>query len=379
MNELQAILNAYESLKQSGQTGALATIVKVRGSTYRRPGARMLIQEDRTTIGTVSGGCLEADVAEKSKAVVGSGKAVTVVYDMTAEGDAVWGLNQGCNGVVHLLVEPVGRHGGLDQLEFIQTCLRERAAGIVATVFRVDGELNVSVGSRVLMPENGAIQETVRNPALTAALVEHCREALVSGQSMVKEYRFTEGVAEAFIEIIHPPTPLFLFGAGYDAIPLARFAKELGWEVNVIDHRPALASRERFPMADPLFSVRPEEVSTTIPLDVRSVAVIMTHHFSYDLELLKTLLPSPARYVGLLGPSMRTERLLNQLRKSGYVPSDQQLARFHTPIGIDIGAETPEEIALAILAEIQAVLRHRSAGFLKNSAGPIHNSPHASR
>lgn len=374
MNELHTILQAYEALRQSGKTGALATIMKVRGSTYRRPGARMLIDDAGKTIGTVSGGCLEADVAEKAKKVVAAGQAQTVVYDMTAEGDAVWGLNQGCNGVVHLLIEPIGLLGSKDHLDFIQTCLNKRATGVIATVFRVDGELKATVGSRVLLQDNGAIQETVKNPALVAALLEDCREAFATEQGKVKEYRLTEGVAEAFLEVIQPPVPLFLFGAGYDVIPVARFAKELGWEVTVVDHRPAFASKERFPTADTLIHARPEEVSTKIVLDNRSVAVIMTHNFSYDLELLKALLPSPARYVGLLGPKMRAERLLSQLCKAGSFPTEQQLARLFTPVGIDIGAESPEEIAIAILSEIQAVLKNRSAGFLKNSIRPIHDS-----
>lgn len=374
MNELLALLRAYEALKHSGKTGALATIVKVRGSTYRRPGARMLIDDTGKTIGTVSGGCLETDVVEKAKTIVASGQAQTAVYDMTAEDETVWGLNLGCNGVVHLLIEPIGARGSTDHLDFIQTCVKEKATGVVATVFRVDGELKAVVGSRVLLQDSGAIQETVKNPTLVAALLEDCREVLTTARSKVKEYRLTEGVAEAFIEVIQPPTPLFLFGAGYDAIPVARFAKELGWDVTVVDHRPAFASKQRFPTADVLLHARPEEVSATIALDNRSVAVIMTHNFSHDLELLKALLPSPARYVGLLGPKMRAERLLNQLRKAGFSFTEQQLARLYTPIGIDIGAESPEEIAIAILGEIQAVLRNRHAGFLKNSSRPIHDA-----
>ncbi len=375
MKELHDILAAYDALKQSGKTAALATIMKVSGSTYRRPGARMLITDTGQTIGTVSGGCLEADVAEKSKKIIASGQPATVVYDMTAEGDAVWGLNQGCNGVVHLLVEPIPSQNTVAHLEFVAKCLNERITGIVATVFRVDGEFKASVGTRVLLNEQGTIQEDIRNPVLSAALSEDCREALNASCGKVKEYRFTEGVVEAFIEVVQPPTPLFIFGAGYDAIPVVRFAKELGWEVTVVDHRPAFASRERFPAADALVIARPEEAGANVSLDGRAVAVVMTHNFSHDLELLKTLLPSPARYVGLLGPTMRTERLLNNLRKDGVTPTTEQLARLHSPIGIDIGAESPEEIALSILAEIRAVLSKRSGGFLKNSPGPIHE-PH---
>jgi xanthine dehydrogenase accessory factor len=374
MNELHTLLRAYATLKQSGKTGAVATVMKVRGSTYRRPGARMLIDDAGNTIGTVSGGCLEADVVEKARTIVTLGHAQTAVYDLMAEGDDVWGLNQGCNGVVHLLIEPMDAPSASSSLEFLRACVNEKAPGVIATVFRVDGELKVTVGSRVLLQENGVVQETVKNPTLVAALLEDSREALATGRSRVNEYRLTEGVAEAFIEVIHPPVSLVVFGAGSDATPVARFAKELGWDVTVVDHRPALASVERFPTADRILHVRPEEVHEKLSLDSRSVAVIMTHHFSHDLELLKALLPSPVRYIGLLGPKMRAERLLSQLRNAGYSPTEHQLARLFSPVGLDIGAESPEEIAIAILGEIQAVLRNRSAGFLKHSARPIHDS-----
>ncbi len=374
MKELQDILTAYESLKQSGTSGAMATVMKVQGSTYRRPGARMLILGNGKTVGTVSGGCLEADIAEKSKTILSSGSPATSVYDMTADGDAVWGLNQGCNGVVHLLVEPIPARDGFGHLEFVRACLQQRISGAVATVFRVDGEFKAAVGTRVLMNERGAVQENTKNPALTAALLEDCQRAINSSRGDVREYRFTEGVVEAFIEFVQPAIPLFIFGGGYDAIPLARFAKELGWEVTIVDHRPAFASKDRFPGADSFILARPEEVSAKVVPDKRSVVVIMTHNYTHDLELLKALLSSQASYVGLLGPKMRTERLLRNLVQAGIRPTESQLHRLHTPIGIDIGAESPEEIALSILAEIRAVLSKRSGGFLKDSSGSIHES-----
>ncbi|MCI0707894.1 MAG: XdhC family protein [Ignavibacteriae bacterium] len=371
MKELQDILSTCETLKLTGKQAALATIMKTQGSTYRRAGARMLVTDTGTTIGTVSGGCLETDIAEKCKQVFASGEPIIAVYDMTTDEDAAWGLNQGCNGVIHLLLEPLKEKDS--HLDFLTTCLNTRTPGAIATVFRVEGELKAYVGTRVLLNENGSVQENIQNPVLSAALLEDCQSALRDGKSRAKEYRFTEGVVEALIEAVQPPVPLFIFGGGYDAIPVSRFAKELGWEVTLVDHRPAFASKERFPSADSVILARPEEVAAKITIDRHSVAVIMTHNFGHDLELLKVLLPSSARYVGLLGPSMRTERLLKNLHHSGYTPAESELARLHAPIGIDIGADSPEEIALAILAEIQAVLTKRGGGFLKDSSSPIHS------
>lgn len=350
----------------------LATIVKVKGSTYRRPGARMLIREDGTSVGALSSGCLEADVIERAKKAMGSHDAVTVTYDMTSPEADVWGLNLGCNGVIQILLEPLPPSMQSPHLKFIASCLSDNKSGVIASVFRVDGEVRARVGSHLLVSENGKVEEDIKNPALCAALTEDSLAAIRSKRSDVKEYRFTEGVVEAFIEVVRPPLPIIIFGAGADAVPLARFADELGWHVTVVDHRPAFLTPDRFPTADALVSARPEEIADKLQLGSHSAAIILTHNFPHDLQLLRAILPSPAMYVGLLGPSKRAEMLLDKLRETGFAPTSQQLRRLHTPIGLNIGAESPEEIAISILAEIQAFISGRSGGFLSNHAGPIH-------
>jgi xanthine dehydrogenase accessory factor len=372
VKELQEILKAYEAVKQAEGKAMLATIVKVKGSTYRRPGARMLIREDGTSVGALSSGCLEADVIERAKKAMESHDSLVVTYDMTSPDADVWGLNLGCNGIIQVLLEPLPLSARSLHLKFIATSLSEKKSGVIASVFRVDGEFRAQVGSHLFLSEDGRIEEDIRNPALCAALTEDSMSALRSKQSSVKEYRFTEGMVEAFIEVIHPPLPVIIFGAGADAIPLARFADELGWNVTIVDHRPAFLTRDRFPKADVLLSARPEEVPDKLQIGSHSAAVILTHNFSHDLQLLRALLPSSAMYVGLLGPAKRAGMLLEKLRETGYAPTAQQLDRFHSPIGLNIGAESPEEIALSILAEIQAFVSGRSGGFLSNHAGPIH-------
>lgn len=372
MKELQEILKAYEAVKQAEGKAMLATIVKVKGSTYRRPGARMIIREDGTSVGSLSSGCLEADVIEHAKKAMNSHDALTVTYDMTSPEADVWGLNQGCSGVIQILLEPLPLSERSMHLKFIAACLSESKSGVIASVFRVDGEFRTRVGSHFFLSEGGRVEEDIKNPALCAALTEDCLSALRSKTSDIKEYRFTEGVVEAFVEVLRPPVPIIIFGAGADAVPLARFADELGWHVTIVDHRPAFLTTNRFPTADALLSARPEEVSEKLQVGSQSAAVILTHHFSHDLQLLRALLPSPAMYVGLLGPSKRAEMLLEKLRETGYAPTGQQLGRLHSPIGLNIGAESPEEIAISILAEIQAFMNGRSGGFLSNHAGPIH-------
>ena len=372
MKELQEILKAYESVKQAESKAKLATIVKVKGSTYRRPGARMLIREDGTSVGSLSSGCLEADVIERAKKTMKSHDPITVTYDMTSPQNEVWGLNLGCNGIIQILLESLPLSARSPHLRFLSECISTGKPGVIASVFRVDGELKAAVGSHLFLAEDGKIEEDVRNPALSAALTEDCLQALRSKSSCDKEYRFTEGVVEALIEFIRPPRPLFIFGAGADAIPLARMAKDLGWTVTIVDHRPAFVNKERFATADQFLLVRPEEISGKITIESKAVAVVLTHDLSHDLELLRALLPSEASYVGLLGPSKRAELLLEKLREAGFTPTSQQLSRFHAPVGLNIGAESPEEIALSIMSEIQAFLNGRSGGFLRNHSGPIH-------
>jgi len=372
VKDLQDILKAYEAVKQSESKARLATLVKVKGSAFRRPGARMLIRDDGTSVGTLSSGCLEADVIERAKMTMESQDAITVTYDTNLPESDVWGLNLGCNGIIQILLESLPLSVRSPHLKFLSDCISTSKSGIIASVFRVDGEVKATVGSHLFLAQDGRIEEDVRNPALCAALTEDCVEALRSRSSCNKEYRFTEGVVEALIEFIRPPLPLFIFGAGAEAIPLASMAKDLGWAVTVIDHRPAFIGKERFTTADRCILARPEEVAQMLTIGSDAAAVILTHDFSHDLELLRTLLPSQASYIGLLGPSKRAEELLEKLRETGFIPTPQQLSRFHAPVGLNIGAESPEELALAILSEIQASVNGRTGGFLRDHLGAIH-------
>jgi xanthine dehydrogenase accessory factor len=374
MKELQEIIRGYERLKLAEEKAILATVVSVKGSTYRRPGARMLIRQDGTTIGAISSGCLEADVVERARKVMDSHNAITVVYDLTASESDVWGLNLGCNGMVQILLEPLPLSARSFHLKSIADCLTSEKSGVLASIFRVEGEFRATIGSHLLLHEDGSVTEDIKNPTLTAALTEDCLGALRTRRTSVKEYRFIEGTVEALIEVIRPPLPVVIIGAGADSVPLAKFAKELGWSVTVIDHRPAFITKDRFPDADTLLLARPEELSDKFRFKGNSVALILTHNFSHDLQLLRTLLPSPAQYIGILGPSKRTELLLEKVRESGFTPTGKQLERLHGPIGLNIGAESPEEIALSILSEIQAFVNGRSGGFLRDHEGPIHSA-----
>lgn len=373
MRELQAIVEAWEELRQRGKTAALATIVSARGSTYRRPGARLLMRDDGRMVGVLSGGCLEADLMEHARKVLASGEPTLVTYDMTSATDLVWGLGLGCSGAVRVLVERVPHASGPDPIAFLADCLRRKGTGILATLFRVDGQVDGGVGARLMWHPNHPVTGSLGDRELVDAIRADAHEVLWEGRSAAKAYQLSRGSAEVLIEVVQAPVSLVLFGAGPDAAPVVHLAKELGWYVTVVDHRTACATRDRFPEADAVLLSPPGDFPARLELDGRTVAVVMTHHYLHDLDLLKRLVPSPVRYLGVVGPKSRTDQLLGELRAQGLPPTGDQLARLYGPAGLDIGPEAPEEIALAIVAEIQAVLAGRTGESLRDRKSPIHD------
>lgn len=373
MKELEDIITAFKQVKSCGQTAALATIVKVKGSTYRRPGARMLMTPDGQVVGSISGGCLENDVFEHAKQVMASGEPTLVKYDPAVAEDIIWALGLGCNGAVYVLIEPLNLKTEASHISFMTQCLRHRKSGVLATIFGVEGQVQAKVGNHLLLYPNKTVLSEIADSNLTEAVTADALAALQEQQSMVKLYQLSRGSAEVFIEVIQPPTPLLIFGAGQDAIPVVRFAKELGWHVTVVDHRPAYVMPERFPLADNLILSSAETAHKNLWLEERTVALVMTHNYFHDRELLKMLLPSAVSYIGVLGPKRRTAELLEDLLVEGTIYTQEQLNRLYAPVGIDIGADTPVEIALSIVAEIQAVLANRSGGLLRDRTAPIHH------
>jgi xanthine/CO dehydrogenase XdhC/CoxF family maturation factor len=337
MKELAEILRNRH--RPDTAQAVLATIVKTVGSSYRRAGAHMLIFPDGKTIGSISGGCLEQDVIANAKKVRASGKATLLSYDTTMEEDVLFGVGLGCKGVIEIWLEPFSAATAM--LDFCEELLRSGENGVVATVFRGEhvGERQYSRGS----------SDLGRSTTQTDA----------AGR-------------EIFYELIQPPVRLFILGAGYDAIPLAAFAKNIGYVVTVIDRRPAYATRERFPQADEVLLKAASDVPE-LGVTKRTAAVVMSHHYVSDRDYLKALLPLPLSYLGLMGPRRRAEKMLQEIREEGVMIGDELLSKLHNPIGLDIGAEGPDEIALAILSEINAVFAGHGGGMLREKKGPIHS------
>ena len=382
MNEVRAIVEAFDVAKKRGERCALATVVSVEGSSYRRPGARMLVCEGGETTGTISAGCLEGDVAEHAKRVIRAGVAKLVEYDTASTGEEMaWGLGLGCNGLVRLLVEP------LDPASLYLAALRRsceqdaaKAPFAVATVFQhTPAPASIAapltrIGSRLFIDESG---ETVCEglSGEVASLVESdARAASFEETSRVRVYEREGGTTKVFIEALAPPFRLVVFGAGRDAVPVVELARGLGWQTEVVDPQARPASRSRFALADRVTLARPEEVGARVRITPRTLALLMSHNYTHDLALLRFMLASPARYVGVMGPRKRTERMLSELSESGgdFRLEEADASRLYAPAGLDIGANSPSEIAVSIVAEMCAVLDGRRGGSLRERRGAIH-------
>ncbi|BAY08543.1 XdhC family protein [Calothrix sp. NIES-2098] len=372
MKEITAILQTFAEIQHDTESSFLATVVNVKGSTYRRPGARMLMTQTGSIIGTISGGCLENDVFQHTRVSMPDGKPIAITYDTTADEDIVWGFGLGCNGLVQVLIERLDKHDLLNPLVFIQECFDQQQKGAIATVFAVEGAMNIKVGERLILKPDKNIATNITEYSLKSALIKDAQNALENQKSSINKYQLPFGSVDVFIEVIQPPTHLIIFGAGQDALPTVNFAKALGWQVTIVDFRANEASKERFKIADEVILSRREILDKQISVNEQTIAVVMTHNYLDDLEILKMLIPSSAKYLGILGPKSRSEKLLQDLHTQGLEYTPEELEKMHSPIGLDIGAETPEAIALSIIAEIQAVLTNRCGGFLRNRTLPIH-------
>jgi xanthine/CO dehydrogenase XdhC/CoxF family maturation factor len=372
MKEFHAILKAYEQSTRERKRVALATLVHVDGSSYRRPGARMLVTEEGQLTGAISGGCLEGDALQKAMLVLAQQQSRIVTYDTTDEDDDTLGVGLGCNGIIQVLMEPIDPADPMNQLAFLEKVVAKRQKAVLVTLFSMDNKKGPQPGTCLMLDDSGVFQGKA-DAALEPVLKEDAREAFRNQKSLFKQYISPQGSHTAFIEFIQPAVSLVIVGAGNDAMPLVDMADLLGWDVRVIDGRSSHAKPERFERACQVLVSKPEAVLEQIPIDRRTVFVLMTHNYNYDKAMLKALVQKDIPYIGSLGPKKKLDRMLDEITSEGLVLSDDQRSIIHGPVGLDIGAETSEEISLSILAEIQAVLSGREGQSLRHIEGEIHS------
>ena len=359
MSELAQLLTAIEGSMSS--SWALATVIGVSGSTYRLPGAKQLLRADGSSVGTVSGGCLDADLVRVVGEVIERQEPQFVTYDLKADEDEVWGFGLGCNGVTEIWVEPA-----LTGEALVRNLVDARdSAESIAAITAIGGP---SLGARLFVRSDGTQEGSLGSPEADAVAAAAALRAMEVGHHS----QMSLSGGPAFVEVQIPPAHLLVCGGGHDAIPLVRYGRELGWRVTVVDDRRAYLTEDRFPGAA-LVHGDGEDLGELASLGQRTDAVVMTHNYRRDVEFLRALIPSAVRYIGMLGPRARTERIIDELQSTTTVPDDT-LDKVYAPAGLDIGAEGPDQIALAILAEAQTVARGRSGGPLRDRRGGIHSS-----
>jgi xanthine dehydrogenase accessory factor len=363
MKELKTILNEVKKVDFSIRKAALATVVKVRGSSYRSPGARMLITDDGKWVGSISGGCLEGDALRKARMVMQSNKPITITYDTREESNQNLGIGLGCNGVIDVLIEPIHPEENYNSVTLFESFLQKNEPIALATIFSPD-----FAGEKLIMNSSGDFTYTVTNQDISNAIREDLAESFETKKSQAKLY----GSTEVFLELIQPVVEVILFGGGFDARPVSAMAKSLGWDVTVTDECISHIAPVFFPFADTLSLCKREFIDRDFIITPYTACVLMSHNYEYDRDVLKKLLNSASPYIGILGPRKRFDKMVEEFKKEGIELSAEAQHRIHSPIGLDIGAETPDEIAISIIAEIQGTFANRSGGFLKYRNGPIH-------
>jgi xanthine dehydrogenase accessory factor len=328
------LVDFFEQRRKRGEPLALATVIHTEGSTYRKPGAQMLIAQDGQVAGLLSGGCAESDLLERAAMVFQTGIAQIADYDTRGTDDAIWGIGLGCEGAMRILLSRLDESNDYQPFAFVRDCLHDHRSGSFALVVASNNP-GIAVGKGFHSGLGDA-------PSFLAESFQEARTVDAND-------------AKYFIAPISLPPRLLVLGAGADAQPVVEMAGLLGWQVTIADHRPAYAQSGRFPRARRVVLTHAAEVGKHIALDDFDAAVVMSHHLATDKVYLGLLANSKLRYIGLLGPPARRLRLLSELGDE----SKSLTSRLASPVGLDIGAKMAEAIALAIVAEIHAYLHGR--------------------
>jgi xanthine/CO dehydrogenase XdhC/CoxF family maturation factor len=356
-HETERLLNAIRQVRALGEPAAVATVVRVRGSAYRREGTRMLVRQDGTYECALSGGCLEPAVAEAAARVIATGEPSIVSYDLAD--DSIWGLGIGCAGAVDIRIERI-ENDAISHL-WLEILEQGKAAVLVTPLSGVSG--------RTIVTHSGEVAGGLTDPVIHQMAIAQARERLAARYPQSGTER--TACADMFFEIAIPPPDLVIFGAGDDVGPVVKLAWMLGLAVTVVDAREKLLTPDRFPCAA-LVSAHHGHFAKRVSLGSKGFALIMNHHIERDRESLRFCLESNAADIGVLGPRARYDKLLAGLAGDGYVPDASKLSRVRSPVGLSLGAETPTEIAVSILAEVLALQRGFQGGFLTGSAARLH-------
>lgn len=369
MKEIDDIIKAYEIASAQKTKTALATVVHVQGSSYRRPGARMLVAETGELTGAISGGCLEGDALRKALLAIHEGRNKLVTYDTNNEDDARFGVQLGCNGIIHILFEPINLQAQHNPITLLKKAITERRYAVIVTLFSLLSQQN-QPGTSCLLNEVELINnDSGTDENLRQDIHNDAQTALSTQTSLVKDYGHD---LIGFVEVVEPKIALVIFGAGNDVIPLTKISEILGWSTTIVDGRHTHANKQRFANVHRISVAKPESALDELTIDNRTAFVLMTHNYNYDLEVLKQLATINCAYIGILGPKKKFLRMIDDLADTGFELPQSMSKNIYSPVGLDLGAETAEEIALSVASEIKAVFSQRNPNFLREKEESIH-------
>ena len=357
------VLRSIGKLLDGDRRAIVATIVRVEGSAYRRPGAKMLVNESGEGLGHITAGCLEDEVVELAADVLDSGETRIETYDLM-EDDDVWGLGVGCNGIIDVLVEPLDE----SYRPVVEAVDANESIGVL-TVLSGDATAGAKAYYR-----DGSLRTDDRFPRWLAEAVDDAADALLAdGGADSLTVDAEENQAEVFVDTITPAPEFVIIGSGHDVGPVVELADRVDFRVRVVGFRGGVDVAERFPRADVTGTLRPGEIRSELDLDEDTYCVVMTHNFVDDRLTVDELLRSDVPYVGLMGPRERFEEMLEEFSEEGRTFDDEELNRLHTPIGLDLGGGDPYQIAHSIVAEVLAIRNGRTPHHLKERKGRIHD------
>lgn len=353
------LIPLFQHERAANRALALAVVISTAGSTYRKPGALMLIAHDGRFAGLLSGGCLETDLLEHARAVIETGEPHTVRYEMGGPDDALWGLGVGCEGAMRIFLLQVGPANDWQPLDHFIRGWTAHARTSAAIVIE-SSETDAPAGSVWIhnLPR-------ARSSRYDAQIDDLLNRANLTGDAGWFDSDALPPFRAFALSLALPPRVLLL-GGGPDALPVVDLGTRLGWKVTVYDHRPAYAQRAHFPAAERVVLARADEARLAIDLSSYDAAVVMSHHLTSDLQYLQALTDSTVRYVGLLGPPIRREKLLSDLGAD----RAKLAQRLHAPVGLALGGRSPESIALSIVSEIHAVLHGEEGGAFSEAVKP---------
>ncbi len=370
MKEIKAIVKAYNEIKNSKNSAALATVVRVEGSSYRRTGARMLVLDNGTWIGGISGGCLEGDALKRARIAIHSSRPTLITYDTTDEDPHQIGVGLGCNGIIDVLFTPLDPDDQNNPAEILKKCIIEsRETHVLLTITNLTGDWGDLEAGKVIRFNRADSLQVLNSPGLEGEISARILDQLKENKSAPGQFTDpSKGIIEIFIEILPPEISVVLMGHQYDVYPMSRLLKELDWRVCVCGDILKINPQIRA-YADEV--IRTSEFSS-LPIDRHTAIILMSHDFRTDKKNLSLALSTSASFIGMLGPRVRSEKIWKELKDEGNPVSLPDMNRIYAPVGLDIGAVTPEEIALSLAAGVKAAFANRNGHFLKFREDPIH-------